>query len=148
MLEWFLLIIYCYYIVFLIKERKFADAQYWTVTLSNWKSSHGRFSIKTLFLKILYYSHGNTYVKFLWTPFLKNWLYEVAVWNFAFLSHLKPSQLINITVAFRALNEIWCIYSLYNYITPMLSCELRFAMFVINGYYTQIKRLQSLNSLF
>ena len=48
----------------------------------------------------------------------------------------------------RALNEIWRIYRLYNYITPTLSCEPRFGMFIINGYYTKFKHLQSLNSLF
>ena len=49
------------------------------------KNSHRRFSIKTLFLKILQYSRENTHAKFLKTPFLKNisvrlllnWLYEV-----------------------------------------------------------------------
>ena len=49
------------------------------------KNSRRRFSIKTLFLKILQYSRENTHAKFLRTPFLKNisvrlllnWLYEV-----------------------------------------------------------------------
>ena len=49
------------------------------------KSSHWRFSIKTLFLEILQYSQENTHVNFLRTPILKkicvqlllNWLYEV-----------------------------------------------------------------------
>ena len=36
------------------------------------KSSHRRFSVKTLFLKILQYSRENTRVKFLRTPILKN----------------------------------------------------------------------------
>ena len=33
------------------------------------------------------------------------------------------------------------------YLTPTLSCEPRFCMFVINGYYTKSKHLWSLNSL-
>ena len=33
------------------------------------------------------------------------------------------------------------------YLTPTLSCEPRFCMFIINGYYTKSKRLQSLDSL-
>ena len=36
------------------------------------KSSHRRFSIQTLLLKILQYSRENTCVKFLRTPILKN----------------------------------------------------------------------------
>ena len=64
-----------------------------------------RFSIKMLFLKILQYSWGNTCVKFLRTPILKNicvwrllnWPYEVIVWNFISGLHLKPSWLSNIT---------------------------------------------------
>ena len=35
------------------------------------KSSHRRFSVKTLLLKILEHSHENTCVKFLRTPILK-----------------------------------------------------------------------------
>ena len=76
------------------------------------KNRHRRFSIKTLFLKILQYLRENVSVKFLRTPILKNicvwlllnWLYEVIVWNFVSGSHLKPSRLSNITkipVAFK-----------------------------------------------
>ena len=36
------------------------------------KSSHQRFSIKTLFLRILQYSRGNNCVKFLKTSIFKN----------------------------------------------------------------------------
>ena len=36
------------------------------------KRSHCRFSIKTMFLKILQYSWENTYMKFLRTPILNN----------------------------------------------------------------------------
>ena len=54
------------------------------------KSSHRRFSIKTLSLRILQYSRENTCVKLLRTPILKNiwvrlllnWLYEVIIQNF------------------------------------------------------------------
>ena len=51
------------------------------------KSSHCKFFIRMLFLKILQYSWENTYVKFLRTPILKNisvrlllnWLYKAIV---------------------------------------------------------------------
>ena len=33
------------------------------------------------------------------------------------------------------------------YLTSTLSCKARFCMFIINGYYTKSKRLQSLDSL-
>ena len=66
------------------------------------KSSHQRFSVKTLFLKILQYSWENTCVKILRTPVLKNicaWLllngiYEVIVWNFVSGSHLLDSVIV------------------------------------------------------
>ena len=69
------------------------------------KGNRPRFSMKKLFWKMLQYSRENTCVKFLKTPILKkiciqlllNLLYEVTGWNFAFGSHLKPSQLSNIT---------------------------------------------------
>ena len=76
------------------------------------KSSHQRFSLKTLLLKVLKHSQENTSAKFLRTPILKNicarlllnWLYEVIVWNFVSRLHLKPFQLSNIAkipVAFK-----------------------------------------------
>ena len=54
------------------------------------KTSHRRFSIKTLSLKILQYSRENTSMKFLRIPILKNiwvrlllnWFYAVIIWNF------------------------------------------------------------------
>ena len=90
--------------MFLIKKRRLADVQHWTVALSNSKSSLWRFSVKMLFLKILQYSRENTCVKFLRRPVLKNiygclllnWFYEVTVLNFVSGSHLKPSRLNNI----------------------------------------------------
>ena len=33
------------------------------------------------------------------------------------------------------------------YLSPVLSCEPTFRMFIFNGYYTKTKRLQSLDSL-
>ena len=115
-LKWFLLIIYPtvnrskkrfsrnHPNRFLIKNRRLADAQYWTVTLPNWKMQPLEFSIKTLFLKILQYSWENTCVNFLRTPVLKNicvrlllnCLYENIVWHFISGSLLKPSWLSNI----------------------------------------------------
>ena len=105
-LEPFLLIIYRTHIAFLINKRRSADALYWTLTLSKWKSSHLRFSIKTLFLKIFQYSQGNTCVKFLRTTILENicgqlllnWLYEVTVWNLVSRFHLKPSSAYKLSI--------------------------------------------------
>ena len=85
------------------------------------------------------YSRENAYAKFLRTPTLKNicvwlllnWLYGVIVWNFVSGSHLKPSWLSNIT----------------KYQSYTLSCEPRFCMFIINGYYIKSKPLQSLDAL-
>ena len=78
------------------------------------KSSHQRFFIKTLFLKILQYSWENTCVKCSRTPVLKNicaqlflnWLFEVIVWNFVSGLHTRSFQT-------RALNKIWHICPLY-----------------------------------
>ena len=69
------------------------------------KSSHQRFSIKMMLLKILQYSQENTCVKLFRTPILKNiciqlllnWLDLVTVKNFISRLHLKPYQLSNIT---------------------------------------------------
>ena len=63
------------------------------------KNSYRRFSIRTLFLKILQYSQENICVKFLRSGILKNisvrqllnQLYEAVVWNFVSGLHLKPS---------------------------------------------------------
>ena len=73
------------------------------------KSSHRRFSIKTLSLKIsdLCEIIKNTYFEeHLRTAmnYEMNWLYEVINWNFVSRLHLKPSWLNNITkipVAFK-----------------------------------------------
>ena len=70
------------------------------------KNSYRRFSIRTLFLKILQYSQENICVKFLRSGILKNisvrqllnQLYEAVVWNFVSGLHLKPSELGNITI--------------------------------------------------
>ena len=138
--------------MFLIKKRRLADVQHWTVALSNSKSSLWRFSVKMLFLKILQYSRENTCVKFLRRPVLKNiygclllnWFYEVTVLNFVSGSHLKPSRLNNITSCFqtRVLTKFY-VYIIYIYLTPTLSYKPKFYMF-ITGYCTKSKCLDSL----
>ena len=115
------------------------------------KSSYRRFSIKTVFLKTLQYSRENTCRELLRTPISKNicarlllnWLHEVAVWSFVCGSHLKASWLCNITkkkqsLSNQSFSEI-CHTCLY--LTLTLSCEPRFCIFVINGYYTKSKCL-------
>ena len=71
-LEWFLLIIQCtlnrstnlfsrnHPTLFLIKKRRLADVYAEQLLYQTEKSSHRRFSIKTLVLKILQYSRENT----------------------------------------------------------------------------------------
>ena len=116
------------------------------------KISHQRFSIKMLSLKILQYSQENTCMKLLRTPILKNiciwlllnWLYEVIIWNFVSLSHLKPSRLCNIIkipLAFKPNFKQNSVHMPSIYLTPTLSFEPRFCMFIINSYYTKIKCL-------
>ena len=146
--------------MFLIKKRRSADAQYWTLTLSNWKKQPPEVFCKNAALKIFrtftwkhlceifkntYFEEDLRTVAFELTVLLN----EVIVWNFVSGSHLKPSRL-NITkipVAFKP--DLWknSAYMPSIYLTPTLSCEPRFCMFVINGYYTKSKHLWSLNSL-
>ena len=114
------------------------------------KRNHQRFSIRPLFLKSLQYSWENTCVKILRTPILKNsclqlllnWLFEVIVWKFVSGLHLKRSWLSNITkyqsLSSQSFKQI-LVHMLSIYLTPALSCEPRFHMFIINDYCTESK---------
>ena len=117
MLEWFLLIIK----LTLNRSTNFFSRNHPTLcfwlTREGWqmpsteqllyqteKTSHWMFSIRTLFLKILQYSRGNTCVKFWITWLLLNWLHKVIVLSLVSGLHLKPSRLSDITkipVAFK-----------------------------------------------
>ena len=70
--------------------------------------------------------------------------------NFVSGSHLKPSRLQKHLQKYKSLsNQTFKKNSAYMssiYLTPMLSCEPRFCVFIINGYYTKSNRLQSLDS--
>ena len=78
---------------------------------------------------------------------LLNWLYEVIIWNSVSGSHLNSSWLSSITKKYQSLSN-QSFYILTHvpsiYLTTTLSCEPRFRMFIINGYYTKSKCLQSL----
>ena len=112
-----------------------------------------------MFLKILQYAQENNCMKFLRAPILKNiciqlllnWLYKVIVWNFVSGSHVKLSRLKVILQNYQSLsNQSFkqnLAYMPFIYLTPMLSCEPRIFMFIINGYYIKSKHLQSLNCL-
>ena len=82
---------------------------------------------------------------------LLNRLHEVIVWNYIpgqLLS--KLSWLSNITKLPVALNQSFkhdSVHMLSLYLTPTLPFERRFCMFIISGYYTKCKGLQSLDSL-
>ena len=100
-----------------------------------------------MFLKILQYSRENASMKFLRTPILKNfcirlllnWLYEVIVWNFISGVHLKSSSVILQRCQWLSnqsfKQNLWHVLSIH--LTPMLSCEPRFPMF-INRHYTKV----------
>ena len=107
------------------------------------KSSHQRFSIKTLFSKNWQYSSENTCVKILRTPILANicvWLllngiYEVIIWNFVPGSYLLDSLILQKYQSL--LNQTFkqnLVHMPTMYLTSTLSCEPRFCMFIINGY--------------
>ena len=96
------------------------------------KSSHRSFSIKTLFIKFLQYSPENTCVKRLRTPILKN-ICVVVLKKYQSLSNQSFKQ------------NLAHMSSIY--LAPTLSSEPRFRMFIINGYYTKSKCLQSLDFL-
>ena len=86
-------------------------------------------------------------MKFLRTPILKNfcirlllnWLYEVIVWNFISGVHLKSSSVILQRCQWLSnqsfKQNLWHVLSIH--LTPMLSCEPRFPMF-INRHYTKV----------
>ena len=71
------------------------------------KSSDGRFSMKTLFLKIPQYSRENACLKFLKTRILKKICYrlllnEVIVWNFVLQKYYNMElNITKIPVAFK-----------------------------------------------
>ena len=135
-----------------MKKRKLADAQYWNVTLSNWKKHSPEFFYKNAVLKFFALLTGkhlceifkNTILKIICVQLLLNWLYKVIVLNFVSWSHLKPSRLNNITSRFqtRVLAK-FDVYIIYIYLTPTLSYKPNFYMF-ITGYYTKNKCLDSL----
>ena len=87
------------------------------------QASTGGFSVKTLFLKILQYLWENTCVE-----------------STYFEEHLR-SAVSKLTLRSDCLELMLSIY-----LTPTLSSEPRFCMFIISGSYTKNKRLQSLDS--
>ena len=107
------------------------------------KSSHPRFSIKMLFLKILQYSQENTCVNILRISILKNIcirlllnrLYEVIVRKFVSRLHLLDPVILQKYHLFLSQSFKQNLAHMPSmYLTPTLSCETRFCMFIINGF--------------
>ena len=111
--------------LFLIKKRS-TDAQYWTVTLSNWKKQPLEVFYKNAALKNFVTFTGKDLCQIFKNTYFEEHLHTAAseltlqsdFWNFVFGSHLKPSRHSNITkilVAFKPdlLKKYWRICCLY-----------------------------------
>ena len=68
-----------------------------------------------------------------------NQLYEVIVWNFVSGLHLDAVMLQKYQLLSNQSFKQNLAHMLSIYLTPMLSCEPRFCMSIINGYYTKSK---------
>ena len=135
--------------MFLIKKRRSADAQCWTVTYHTEKSSHRRFSIKILFLNVAIFTgkhlceiiKNNYFEEHLCTAASELTLWSDSLFGSLFLDQKQPwlSNLTKIPVAFKRFKQNLSHMPFIN-LTPTLSCKPRLYIFIINGYYTKSKR--------
>ena len=127
------------------------------LTLSNWEKQPLQVFYKNTALKNFAIFTGKHLCEIFKNTCFEEYLHTAAsertLWSDIFVSgsHFKASWLGNIIRKYQPLsNQSFkqnVEHMLSIYLSPVLSCEPTFRMFIFNGYYTKTKRLQSLDSL-